>query len=113
MGTKRFILLYIGLSLLILAFAFQCTQLVTPLYFNIMVGAAIAFKVLFLLLTINQKGFRFNLPIALILTGVALIILASECKDHVSGWLYLVMFVIAISLKLAGVLMLILKKRSN
>lgn len=110
MKEKRFILLYSGLTLLAIAFVLKYALHVAPPIFGIMLGVAIALKVLFLLFTFRQKGFHLKLPIILILIGVAMIITASNCKGSVSPILYYCLFFGAIGLKITGLFLLIFKK---
>lgn len=109
MKEKRFLLLYSGLTLLLMAFILKYAFHVTPLIFGITLGIAITLKVLFLLFTFKQKGFRFKLPTILILTGVAMIITATNCKESISAIPYYCLFFGAIGLKITGLLLLLLK----
>lgn len=108
MKEKRFILLYLGLSFLAVAFLLKYAFNVSQPVFAVTLGTAIALKVLFLILSFLQKGFRLKLPIVLILIGVAMILVAINCKDSASAIVYYLLFYGAIGLKISGLILLII-----
>jgi len=110
--SRNKLFLYIGLVLLFIAFFFKWTGIwITS--FGILLGIAIVFKVLFLLMTFREKGFKFQLWIYLMMAGVGLILLSMLFKTVIPVQLvHKVLFYSAILLKITGlVLMLFSQKR--
>ncbi|MDR1407257.1 MAG: hypothetical protein LBJ23_04325 [Tannerella sp.] len=99
--------LYSGLGILLAAFAAGRTGM--PAYvFWILLGAAVTLKTLFLISVFRVKGFRPALWLYLILTGVALILVALLFRTvfHAPA-LYGILFYSAVSLKVAGLILML------
>lgn len=99
--------LYLGLSFMLLAFAFKLTATVSDFWFRILLGVAVALKVTFLTLTIRAKGFKMNNGLYFILTGVGVMLLSVFFKAVVPApVLQKTLFCIAILLKITGVILM-------
>lgn len=109
-GRPKRPFLYIGLTLLLAAFIARWGGAPSGC-FGLLLGAAIAFKTLFLITVFRVKGFRLSLWLCLILAGVALILAARLFKTLIpSPSLYAVLFYGAIALKCAGLLFMLRKR---
>jgi len=104
--------LFSGLAMLMLAFFCKWTEL--PTYcFWILLGIAIALKTLFLL-SVFRTGFKPNKGFYFILTGVGMMVVSMFFKYfYPIASLGKILFYGAITLKIAGLIMMIMHKRNN
>jgi ABC-type uncharacterized transport system permease subunit len=106
--------LYIGLSLLLIAFVVKWLNIVPSIGFWIILGVAIAFKIYFLVLAFRTKSVKTGLWLYLIMAGVALIFASLLFKNIFPNPLMRnVLFYGAILLKLIGLILLIIGKRKH
>ena len=103
MKTGNRIFLYAGLSLLVIAFVVKGFH-VSIYGFWILLGLAISFKVIFLILTFRSKSIRVGLWLYLILAGVAMILLSLLFKNT---FMHNTLFYSAILLKITGLILLL------
>jgi D-alanyl-D-alanine carboxypeptidase/D-alanyl-D-alanine-endopeptidase (penicillin-binding protein 4) len=101
------VFLYSGLTLLLAAFTAKWTG--TPAgCFYLLLGAAIAFKTLFLITVFRHKGFRLSRGLCFILAGVFLILMAMLFKTIFPlPMLHTILFYGAIALKVTGLILLL------
>jgi hypothetical protein len=106
-------LLYSGLGILAVAFIAKWTGM--PVYcFRILLCMAIVFKTGFLITVFSVKGFKPHLWFYLILTGVALILTSMLFKSIFPfPLLYKILLYGAISLKTAGLVLMIFSKKNK
>ncbi|MDR2085913.1 MAG: hypothetical protein LBP72_01940 [Dysgonamonadaceae bacterium] len=103
------ILLYAGLGILLIAFIFKWAAM--PVGFWILLGIAVTFKTFFLISVFRVNGFKPALWLYFILSGVALILLSLLFKTVFPiPPLYKILFFGAISLKITGLILMILSK---
>ncbi|MDR2466647.1 MAG: hypothetical protein LBD35_04565 [Prevotellaceae bacterium] len=99
--------LYLGLSLMLLAFAFKLTANMSDFWFRLLAGIAIALKLTFLVLTFRAKGFKANRGLYFILTGVGVMLVSLLLKATVDvPALHRTLFFVAILLKITGVIIM-------
>jgi uncharacterized membrane protein HdeD (DUF308 family) len=105
--------LYGGLGVLLIAFAVKWMGM--PVYaFRILLGIAIALKMVFLIFVFRAKGFRPGLWLYLILSGVAMILVSMLFKTVFPvPALYRILFCGAILLKMAGLALMLFSKRKR
>ncbi|MCF7804105.1 MAG: hypothetical protein K9N46_12215 [Candidatus Marinimicrobia bacterium] len=110
---KNRLLLYGGLTLLAIAFAGKVLGVPTALFW-ILFGFAITLKATFLFTVFRQKRKISKVGLYLILAGVVLIMLSLPFKAvYPIPWLRNTLFYGAITLKVAGVVLLLVKKPSK
>ena len=109
--NRKIVCLLGGLCMLLIAFVCKYTGM--PTYcFWVSFGAAIALKTLFLVFTFKEKEFKPKLWLYLILAGVALILLSMLFKTIIPlTMVYKVLFYGAITLKTAGLLLMLFSSR--
>ena len=105
--------LYAGLGLLVIAFVVK--WLGAPIVcFWILLGAAISFKILFLIISFRNKSIRGGLWLYFILAGVAMILLSLLFKNIFPIPIVRnILFYGAIFLKISGLILLFLKKKNQ
>jgi len=104
--------LYSGLSVLLLAFV--CKWMKLPTYsFWILLGAAVVLKSLFLISVFRTK-YKPSKGLYVILIGIGMILISMFFKYiYPLSLLNKILFYGAISLKITGLLMMILHKKNN
>ena len=106
-------LLYIGLGILFVAIIFKWLG-VAVCYFRTLLGVAIFFKLLFFVSVFRAKGFKLNLWLGLILSGVAMILLSMLFKTTFPiPVLRDVLFYGAIMLKISGLVLMLFSQRKK
>jgi len=110
-GNKIFI--YVGLSLLAIAFAIKWFG--APMFcFWILLGAAILFKVFFLIVSLRSKSVTVGLWLYLILAGVAMILASMLFKNIFQNFIVrIILFHGAILLKITGLILMLLDKKKR
>jgi uncharacterized membrane protein YbaN (DUF454 family) len=104
------VFLYSGLGILLIAFTFQWAGMSTY-YFWVLLSIAIVFKAFFLVSVFRLKGFKPSLWLYFILAGVAMILISLLFKTIFPiPVLYKILFYGAISLKITGLILMILSK---
>ena len=110
-SKKQF--LYIGLGILLAAFIFKWLG-VAVCCFRMLLGAAIFFKLFFLVSVFRAKGFKLNLWLGLILSGVAMILLSMLFKTTFPmPALRTTLFYGAITLKISGLILMLFSQRKK
>lgn len=100
------LLLYCGLTLVTTSFIAKWTLNISDLLFYVLLGVAISCKILFLLSHMQAKGFKMDIGIYFILTGVGLMLLSMLFKTIFPiPVLQQILFYTAISLKITGVIL--------
>jgi FtsH-binding integral membrane protein len=102
------ILLYAGLLILCVSFIFKREN--NPVLFGILLSTAILLKVFFLITVFQAKGFKQEGWLYLMLTGVAVMLFSLFFKNSLPV-LHKLLFYLAISLKLSGLLLLIFQNK--
>lgn len=112
-SVNRKIFLFIGLSILFIAFVVRWAN--APfLWFGILLGTAITFKALFLVLTFREKGFKPGPGFYMILTGVAMILISILFKRvFLAPVIQKILFYGAITLKVSGLGLMIFANSTN
>ncbi|MCD8102195.1 MAG: hypothetical protein LUE26_06450 [Alistipes sp.] len=113
-SVNRKIFLFIGLSILFVAFVVRWAN--GPfLWFGILLGTAITFKVLFLVLTFREKEFKPSPGFYMILAGVAMILISMLFKGvFPAPVIQKILFYGAITLKVSGLgLMIFMSQRKS
>ncbi|MDR2147579.1 MAG: hypothetical protein LBE91_14090 [Tannerella sp.] len=111
-GNKLY--LYIGLSLLVIAFAVRWLHVLPAYWFWILLGVAISFKTYFLILTFRNKSVKVGWWLYLILAGVVMIF-ASLLFKNIFPYPVIrnILFFGAILLKIIGLILLLTGKKKR
>lgn len=109
--NSRKVFLFSGLSILFVAFVVKWMGV--PLcYFKVLLGIAILLKSIFLLLVFREKGFKPSLWLLFILAGVALMLFSLLFKEIFPLFvLNRILFYGAITLKVSGLVLMLLSQR--
>ncbi|MCC8133991.1 MAG: hypothetical protein LIP04_10780 [Tannerellaceae bacterium] len=113
MNVNRKLCLFIGLATLLIAYVAKWAD--APLfYFRILLGMAISFKSIFLILVFREKGFKPGPGLYLILAGVAMILLSMFFKNIFPVMaLHTILFYGAILLKISGLVLMLYSKKAR